>query len=182
MAEEMVDVVDEEGSPTGERVARREADREGLWHLTVHVWVYTPQGEVLIQKRSEEKRIFPGKLDVSVGGHVLAGETATGACVREVREEAGMPITENDPEFVKRFRTTLRPEPGWTKNQIHEVFTLRYDGDKRALEPQEGEVDEFLFLPFEEVERRLEEDGESFAGSPEYWQDMIREMKKRLYR
>lgn len=181
MAEEMVDVVDEEGSRTGEQVEKRTAQKEGLWHLTVHVWVYTPQGEVLVQKRRDDKPIFPGKLDASVGGHLQAGETPTRACVRETKEEIGLDITEEDLQFVKRRRATFHPQPGWTTNEVNEVFTLRYDGDKQSLKKQDEEVDELFFMSFEALERRLETSPHSFTHTIEYWQGMIREMKKKLY-
>ncbi|MFP4524457.1 MAG: NUDIX hydrolase [Candidatus Woesearchaeota archaeon] len=182
MAEELVDVVDEEGTPTGERVGREKAQQEGTWHLTVHLWIYTPQGEVIVQKRREDKPIFPGKLDASVGGHLHAGETPTRAGVREAKEELGLDIAEGDLEFVKRRRAVFHPRPGWTNREVNEVFTLRYDGDKKDLKRQEEEIDELIFLSFEDLERRLGESPGSFTHTAEYWQDMLQEMKKRLYR
>ena len=36
---EILDVVDETGTPTGETVERAEAHREGVRHRTSHVWI-----------------------------------------------------------------------------------------------------------------------------------------------
>ena len=52
---EYLDIVDEDGIPTGETVSRSRARSEGIRHRTAHVWVIRPsdQGyDILLQKRS----------------------------------------------------------------------------------------------------------------------------------
>ena len=52
---EYLDIVDENGQPTGEIVSRDAAHREGVRHRTAHVWVVrkTDTGyDILLQKRS----------------------------------------------------------------------------------------------------------------------------------
>ena len=74
---EWLDVVDEKGNPTGERVERKEAHRRGIRHRTSHVWILREQeGEVqvLLQKRSQGKDSHPGCYDISSAGHIPAGE------------------------------------------------------------------------------------------------------------
>ena len=74
---EYLDIVDENGMPTGEIVFRDTAHKEGLRHRTAHVWVVrkTEKGyDVLLQKRSMEKESFPGLYDTSSAGHIPAGE------------------------------------------------------------------------------------------------------------
>ena len=39
MAEELFDIVDENGNPTGETVSRSEAHAKGIMHRTAHIWV-----------------------------------------------------------------------------------------------------------------------------------------------
>ena len=65
---EYLDIVDEDGTPTGETVSRSKAHSEGILHRTAHVWVIRPsdQGyDILLQKRSMEKESFPGLYDTS---------------------------------------------------------------------------------------------------------------------
>ena len=74
---EWLDVVDEKGNPTGERVERKEAHRRGIRHRTSHVWILREQeGEVqvLLQKRSQGKDSHPGCYDISSAGHIPAGK------------------------------------------------------------------------------------------------------------
>ena len=73
---EYLDVVDENGMPTGETVERSVAHREGFPHRTSHLWlVRRREGriQVLLQKRAMTKS-FPGCYDISSAGHIPAGQ------------------------------------------------------------------------------------------------------------
>jgi isopentenyldiphosphate isomerase len=62
-----------------------------LCHKTVHVIIFNDKGEILLQKRSFNKDIQPGKWDSAVGGHINPGEHIEKAARREMRvpSEAG---------------------------------------------------------------------------------------------
>ena len=76
MAKEILDIVDDNGQPTGEVIDRVTAHREGILHRTSHVWlvrIKDGRQQVLLQKRSEEKDSYPGCYDISSAGHIPAG-------------------------------------------------------------------------------------------------------------
>ena len=55
---ELLDIVDENGKPTGETVERKTAHSEGIRHRTAHVWIVRKSdegAEVLLQKRAMNK-------------------------------------------------------------------------------------------------------------------------------
>ena len=73
---EILDVVDERGVPTGEKVERSAAHEKGIRHRTSHVWIVRYKErrlQVLLQKRSENKDSYPGCYDISSAGHIPAG-------------------------------------------------------------------------------------------------------------
>ena len=78
---------------------------EGWFHPTAHVWLYTNNGKALLQKRAAEKDTFPGLWDVSVAGHVHAGETPMEAALREVKEELDMELDSGSLHFLGRFKS-----------------------------------------------------------------------------
>ena len=86
---EHLDVV----TPTGvymETLPRSQVHEQGLWHQTFHCLVVRPATQtVLLQERSEHKSSFAGLLDLSVTGHLEAGETPLDG-IRELREELGV--------------------------------------------------------------------------------------------
>ena len=79
---ELLDVVDEHGEPTGQTLDKQIVHDQGIRHRDVHVWV-TNGNELLQQQRTWDKTIMPGAWDISVGGHVSAGESYLDAAVRE---------------------------------------------------------------------------------------------------
>lgn len=70
---EYLDIVDETGRPTGEKLSREIAHRDGVLHRTAHVWVIRSSAggyDVLLQKRSMEKESFPGLFDTFSKNHL----------------------------------------------------------------------------------------------------------------
>ena len=86
---EFVDIWDDEGSPTGEKCTKQFAHKKGLFHPTVHVWFYTSEHSILMQKRGSKKQTYPNFWDVSVAGHISSGETIHQGAIREIKEEIG---------------------------------------------------------------------------------------------
>ena len=93
---EMLDIYNEDGSAAGYQATRTAAHQIGLWHKTVHVWIRNRNGEILLQKRSMSKEVFPGCWDVSCAGHVDSGESAVEAAIRELHEELGISAAQNE--------------------------------------------------------------------------------------
>jgi len=58
---------------------------------TVGALIRDVQGRVFVQKRTLDRRLFPGCWDI-VGGHVEADESLHSALAREVYEETGWPL------------------------------------------------------------------------------------------
>ena len=101
--ERNVILVDENDNEIGE-ATNEEAHEKRLLHRIIHVIVRNSKGEVLLQKRQGGRGA--GLWDVSVGGHVDAGESYEQAAKREMREELGVNVPikfafkfENKPKF-----------------------------------------------------------------------------------
>lgn len=93
--EEWVDWVDENNQVVGQ-VTRKRALQEGLHHRAVYVWLCRENGEMLLQKRANNKRIGGGQWDVSVAEHLLPGETYRDAARRGLLEELNI----SDADFT----------------------------------------------------------------------------------
>ena len=53
----------------------------------VYAFIIDDKGNVLLQKRSANKKLWPNLLDVTTGGHVDSGEFGRQALIRETKEE-----------------------------------------------------------------------------------------------
>ena len=85
--EELFDVLDEKGQYIEKVETREKCHKEGLWHKAVVVFVINSKKQVLLQRRSPNKKLLPNMWDLTAGGHVLAGEFGFQSIIREAREE-----------------------------------------------------------------------------------------------
>jgi 8-oxo-dGTP pyrophosphatase MutT (NUDIX family) len=104
----------------------------------------------LFQRRSAEKQIAPGLFDVSVGGHYAAGEDASAAGPREIREELGLDVPYSSLVPVGRRVFVYCFTPGVFEYEFQDVFLLPLDARPEHLVLQAGEVDAVLELAIDE--------------------------------
>ena len=92
MASEIWDLYDLEGRKTGETWERSRAAEipEGRVHIVCDILIRHRDGEFLLTRRDPNKKPYPGCLEASAGGSVLAGETAEEGARREMKEETGL--------------------------------------------------------------------------------------------
>ena len=141
---ELVDWVDTEDTVLGQ-VTRADVRRRNLWHRTVAILVQSSTGAIYVHRRSLEKDLFPGLLDLFVGGVVAAGEEYARAAERELAEELGI----RDVPLEPLFRTSFESEQ--TRARIA-VYRCGCDG------PFTWQASEVLwgdFVPLTELERWL---------------------------
>lgn len=98
------DVVDEHDNPTGTIASYDEVHRAGLWHRGVHIIIYTPDKQIVMQKRSPSLAYHPDEIEISVGGGVNAGERPERAILREVQEELGLTLDETQLQFLQKAK------------------------------------------------------------------------------
>ncbi|MBL1228578.1 NUDIX hydrolase [Enterococcus sp. BWB1-3] len=121
--------------------SRAEAHEKGLWHETFHCWFYTmDQGDLIIyfQQRSLQKKDFPNQLDITAAGHLLSNESVLDG-FREVEEELGVKLTQDEPEKLGVFIVEI-DLGDFVDNEFTNVFVVN-----KALSPgsfylQEEEV------------------------------------------
>lgn len=96
---EIFPIVDPQGNTVGKATRKECHSGSRLLHPVVHLHVFNPSGELLLQQRALTKYIQPGKWDTAVGGHRDYGETVEEALKREAYEEIGI----NDFTPLKLF-------------------------------------------------------------------------------
>ena len=154
---EYLDIVDENGLPTGETVSRDAAHREGLRHRTAHVWVIRKSDagyDILLQKRSMEKESFPGLYDTSSAGHIPAGEEPLPSALRELSEELGIAAKPEELIHAGTFRIRYEKEFHgrlFRDNEATQVFVYAQSVEIERLTLQASEVDEVRWFDLEEA-------------------------------
>lgn len=92
---EKLRLYDRKRQPTGAYKERDELE-PGDFIEVVHVWVRSREGAHLLQKRSAMKRLFPLAWDSAAAGAVTGEETPAQAAARELEEELGIKLGQND--------------------------------------------------------------------------------------
>ena len=148
--DEYIDIVDNLWELTGKSALKSEAHKNGWYHNTVHIWFYTKRGDILLQQRSHKKKICPLLWDVSVAGHIDAGETIALAAVRETREEIGLEINANALKKIGVFCHEASYFDGAIKdNEFHHVYIAELKVPLKDLVPQPSEVEALKLVSIE---------------------------------
>lgn len=140
--DEIFPLVDVSGQVTGQATRSECHNGSKLLHPVIHLHVFSKNGELLLQKRSMNKDIQPGKWDTSVGGHVNFGETTEEALFREAYEELG--ISGFTPVFLRKyiFESKIEKELVYSYKTVFPESSFRFDA---------GEIDEIRFWKPEEI-------------------------------
>ena len=153
---EFLDIVDENGQPTGEIIDRETAHAKGILHRTSHVWLARRKKgkvQILLQKRAKHKSSFPGCYDISSAGHIPAGNSYEVSALRELEEELGVKAEEKDLIYCGD-RKVIWDDVFFGKpfhdRQISRVFLLWLDREESEFTLQESEVDGVLWMDFDQ--------------------------------
>jgi isopentenyl-diphosphate delta-isomerase len=138
--DELIDILTPDGKPTGKTALKSEAHKNGWFHATVHIWLFTSDEKILLQKRALTKKVFPGIWDISVAGHIGAGEEIIAGAKREIFEEIGLELEEKDLIKIGTRIHQVIHENGIQDNEHHHVFITELKVSVSDLIMQEEEV------------------------------------------
>lgn len=147
--DELIDILTKDGKPTGKTALKSLIHNKGYYHNTAHVWFYTQAGQILLAQRAASKTIYPLLWDVSVAGHVDAGETIEQAAIRETQEEIGLSISKSELHKIGVFPCFQNYDNGMVDNEFHHTFLVELKVPLKNLKPQPEEVEALKLVTFE---------------------------------
>lgn len=161
-------MLDADGQLTGITKPRAEVHRDGDWHRSFHLWIVKEGRYVLFQRRAKSKDLEPNKIDITVGGHLAAGETVRDA-LREVEEELGLRVALKELVYVE----TRRAERSYavaSDREFQEVYLLRCDQELSAYNLNPQEVYALYELPLERAIALYRDGAPQFAAGYDAYQ------------
>lgn len=152
---EYLEIVDEQNNLTGETEERDIIHEKGLWHREISVWIMNQKGEVLLQKRSPNKKQGANNWSICAG-HVDLGEQPIMTAVREIKEELGLTVQKNDLRelFVEKATNKL---PNSYNNVFSYKYFLKTNTPIDTYKIDINEVSEIKYISLEELEQLMEE-------------------------
>jgi 8-oxo-dGTP pyrophosphatase MutT (NUDIX family) len=199
---ELVDTYDDDGAWAGTS-DRRLAHRNGAWHQCLHCVVIARQNGrtmLVLQRRGFGLEEYPGQIDVSVAGHLRAGESLADAAVREIREELGIDVIFASLEPLGEYPLVIQTA-GLFLRERTAVFALRDDRPASAYPFDPVEVASLVRLDLSDavdvwagmrenvpaVEQMSDWSGDRYVAIrdfvndvPDYWRWLGRSLVKRF--
>lgn len=152
--EETFDVLNEFGEFTGEIATREECHKKGLWHRAVYAFIIDDKGNVLLQKRSRNKKLWPNLWDVTVGGHVASGEFGRQALIREAKEEIGIEVEDKDIKYLVGS-TSINQKGDIINKHYNECYLITKNIDISKVVLEKEEVEEIRYFSKEEILEKI---------------------------
>lgn len=163
MADEYLDTVNENNELTGKKELRSKIHSEGIWHRTVHIYLFRRQVdriEFLVHLRSPLKDLNPNKWDTRFGGHIKSGVTLAEAVEAEIKEEVGLNVSQQrlyEGEWYKRNK--------FPNCEFSKVYFLEFTDDVNVLKFNDGEVQEVKWATEEKIKDSLARDPQDWSTS-----------------
>lgn len=153
---ELLDIVDEQGNFTGQVMEREKAHDLNLLHWEVGVFIVNDKNEILLQKRSPNKRFSPNKW-APCAGHVISGETQDSTAIREVEEELGIKLSPGDLRILEE-REVLKLE---SHSRLTRMYYVIYNGNDFTIQTEE--LSEVKWFNIDELMKKMKNNDETLA-------------------
>lgn len=172
--EEYIDILNSKGEKTGDTLTYKETHRMGAIHRTVHVWFQNSKGQLLLQKRSGNKRAYPHMWDISVGGHISAGQTSLEAAKRETAEELGQILSDKAFTFLFTIRQQrIQHQSDFIDEEFNDVYLVRSDVNASDFMFEKEEVEEVKWMDLDEFRKWMNGEGEPMVPHPEEYKLLL---------
>ncbi len=135
-AEDEIVVIVDADNHVIDQVPRHEMRSRHLTYRATYILVFNSAQQILVQKRTATKDMYPSYYDVAAGGVVTAGETYDQSAEREAREELGLAGVSLEPHFDFYFEDPQNRLWG-------RVYSCVFDGE---LVLQEEEIEACFFV------------------------------------
>jgi isopentenyl-diphosphate delta-isomerase len=153
---EQVILVDKDDCEIGV-MEKMEAHKQSVLHRAFSVFLFNPQGKMLLQQRALTKYHSAGLWTNTCCSHPRPGETLENAVSRRLFEEMGITT-----KVFKAFDFIYQAElpDNLNEYEFDHVFIGNYDADVR---PNHLEVANFVYQSIEEVEANLQSHPEKYT-------------------
>jgi isopentenyldiphosphate isomerase len=153
--DELLDIVNDEDIIIDQQM-RSTVHQLGLQHRGVHVFLFTADGKMLVQKRSADRAASPSALDCSVSEHIKAGEDYLEAARRGMKEEMGVDGIEIKP--LVKFRMNY----GVNDNEISTLYEGMVEPAKVKFDSIE--IEAVYYFSLCELQEMIKEGNDKFCG------------------
>ena len=145
-------------------------------HRAISVFIFNDGGEMLIHKRAQGKKTWPGFWTNACCSHPLrladSDESHEHAAKRRTMQELGIEI---EPKFLFKFEYKADYDREWGENELDWVFAAKHNG---AIKPDKNEVEEWKYISKEELKKEVKKNPEKYTPWFKIALDRVLELNK----
>jgi len=173
--DEKLIVVDKEDNILGYKTKMECHEGEGILHRAFSIFIFNDENQLLIQKRSDSKQLWPQYWSNSCCSHPRKGETVEEASYRRLKEELGI---ETPLKFLFKFQYTAPYKNVGSENEMCSVLVGR---SNHSIAPNKNEIEEWKYVEREELDNDMEENPADYTPwfkmeweriKKEYWKEI----------
>lgn len=153
---EQVVLVNDHDEETGV-MEKMEAHRTGSLHRAFSVLLFNSRGEMLLQKRAQNKYHSSGLWTNTCCSHPRPGESLEEAARRKLRQEMGI---EANPRFAFKFQYKAPLDNQLIEHEIDHVFIGQFDGEPVL---NEHEAEDWKFVDLHSLKQQIHSDPQQFT-------------------
>ena len=165
---EKFDVLNEFGEFTGKVATREECHKKGYWHRAVYAFIIDENKNILLQKRSPSKKLWPNLWDPPVGGHVDSGEFGRQAIIREAKEELGIQISDDDIKYLL-CSTSINQQGDIINKHYNECYLIKKRIDISDVFINKEEISDIKYFTKEELIERINDNYNGLSKKIDVW-------------
>jgi len=154
---ELLILVDNDDKETGNLSKAECHDGDGILHRAFSVFLFNDQGELLLQQRGAEKRLWPMYWTNTCCSHPRQGESMDLATERRLQQELN---TGSALEFVYKFEYQARFGDQGSEFELCSVYLGRMSGEATA---NESEIAALRFVSAEDLQKEIDSQPEQFT-------------------
>ncbi len=151
-------LVDENDKPIGEMTKGDAHDGGGVLHRAFSVLLFNDKGEMLLQQRAAEKRLWPLYWSNSCCSHPRVGETMEFATSRRLKQELG--INCKGLNLLYKFQYEASFGEVGSENELCYVYIGETD-ENISVNPTE--IADWRFISIPDFEKELAQSPERFT-------------------
>lgn len=173
---EYIDIYDENNNPLEKSKEKTQAHEEMDFHRTAHIWIINENKELLLQKRSANKKSHPNCWDISGAGHIRTGEDVLDGAIRELKEELGVIAKKNDLHFIATIKSTKNPK----NKEFQYVYLLKCNNKIEDYVFEDNEVSEVKYVFYEKLEKMVEKRTEGLLIHEDEYKELFKYIRKNI--
>lgn len=155
---ELLRVVDKNGNETNEILEREELHNRGKLHNEVTIYIINNKDEVLLQRRSKNRRFCPNKLGV-IAGHQSYREDPLTCAIRETKEEVGLKVNKED---IKPLCAKYLVEEEYNNHYMYPYYVITNTKEEDFVIQRE-ELSSVKWYKIDDVIKMIEEDSKEIV-------------------